>query len=98
MFFFAFLHRNFFYAFLCLTEIQDGHQKWRENNYLRNNASRYRYSTVDADTLRVKNFVEIVLSRSISEINPFLQFTQKFKMAAKVAEKQILRKVARRLW
>ena len=41
-------------------------------------------SPVDsADTLWVKNFVEITLSRSVSEINMFLRFTQKFKMAAK---------------
>ena len=30
-----------------------------------------------ADTLWVKNFVEIALSRSVSEINTFLHFTQK---------------------
>ena len=42
-------------------------------------------SPVDSvDTLRVKNFVEITLSRSVSKINTFfLPFTQKFKMAAK---------------
>ena len=41
-------------------------------------------SPVDsADILRVKNYVEIALSRSISEINAFLHLTQKFKMAAK---------------
>ena len=33
--------------------------------------------------LWVKNFVEIALSHFISEINVFLHFTQKFKMAAK---------------
>ena len=37
-----------------------------------------------ADTLRIKNFIEIALARSISEINAFLSFTQKFKMAAKI--------------
>ena len=41
-------------------------------------------SPVDsADTLWVKIFVEIALSRSISKINALLHFTQKFKMAAK---------------
>ena len=33
-----------------------------------------------ADTLWVKNFVEIALSRTIYEINAFLHFTQNFKM------------------
>ena len=47
-------------------------------------------SPVDsADNLRVKNFVEIALSCSISEINRFLHFTQKFKMAAKSDRKTI---------
>ena len=36
-----------------------------------------------ADTLKVKNFIEIALSCTISEINVFLHFSQKFKMAAK---------------
>ena len=41
-------------------------------------------SPVDsADTLGVKNFVEIALSRSVSEISAYLCLTQKFKMAAK---------------
>ena len=45
-----------------------------------------------ADTLWVKYFVEIALSRSIAEINTFLHFTQKFKMAAKSGGKTILEK------
>ena len=57
--------------------IQDGHQKWRENDFCEK-------PPVDsADTLQVKNFVEIALSRSVSEMNAFLRFTQKFKMAKK---------------
>ena len=40
-------------------------------------------SVNSADTLRVKNFVETALSRTVSEINAFLHFTQKFKMTAK---------------
>ena len=36
------------------------------------------------DTLRIKNFVEIpTLSRTVCEINVFLSFMQKFKMATK---------------
>ena len=31
-----------------------------------------------ADTLRIKNFVKIALSHSVSEINAFLRLTQKF--------------------
>ena len=33
------------------------------------------------DTLWVKNFIEMALSRSVSDINAFLRLTQKFKMA-----------------
>ena len=43
-------------------------------------------------TLLVKNFVEIALSRSVSEMNTFLHFTQKFKMAAKSGGKTIFGK------
>ena len=39
-----------------------------------------------------KYFTEVALSYTISEINLFLQFTQKFKLARKEAEKQILGK------
>ena len=50
-------------------------------------------SPVDsAYTLWVKNFVKIALSRSLSKINAFLRFTQKFKMAAKSGEKTIFGK------
>ena len=45
-----------------------------------------------ADNLRVKNFMEISLSRAISEINGFLRFTQKFKMAGKSGGKTIFAK------
>ena len=44
-------------------------------------------SVDSADTLWVKNFVEIALSRSISEINSFLRFMQKFKMVTKSGKK-----------
>ena len=50
---------------LRLTEIQDGRQKWRENDFCKK-------SPVDsADTLRVKSFVEIALSRSVIKIIVF---------------------------
>ena len=47
-------------------------------------------SPVDsADTLWFKNFVEIALSRTVSKINVFLHFTQKFKMAGHNGGKSI---------
>ena len=50
-------------------------------------------SPVDsADNLRVKNFVEIALSRSVSEINMFSCFIQNFKMAVKRRGKTIFAK------
>ena len=73
-------------VFVFNTEIQDGHQKWRENNFCEK-------SPVDfADTLWVKNFVKTALSRSVSEINMFLRLTQKFKMAVKSGGKTIFAK------
>ena len=83
----------FFYLFLfeLYTEIQNGHQNWRENDF-------WEKSPVDsANNLRVKNFMEITLSRSISEINTFLCFTQKLKMAAKSCRKTIFQKITSRL-
>ena len=72
-------------------KIQNGQQKLWENDFWEN-------LTVDsADTLRVKNFVEIALSRSISEINTFLHLMQKFKMAAKSGGKTIFQKATSRL-
>ena len=48
------------------------------------------------DTLWVKNFVEIPLSRSVYKINMLLHFTQKFKMATRNGGKRFLGKVANR--
>ena len=45
-----------------------------------------------ADTQRVKIFVEIALSHSVSEMNAFLRLTQKIKMAAKNSGKMIFEK------
>ena len=74
------------WVFVFNAETQDGRQKWWENNFCEK-------SPVDcADTLWVKNFVEIALSRSISEINVFLHLTQKFKMTAKSGGKMIFAK------
>ena len=63
-----------------------GIQKWRENNFCE------KMPVDSADTMRIKIFIEITLSRSISEINTFLCFTQKFKMAAKRDRKAIFGK------
>ena len=72
--------------FLFYAEIQDGRQKWRENDF-------WEKSPVhSADTLWVKNFVEIAVSRCISEINVFLRLTQKFKMATNSGWKTIFGK------
>ena len=48
-----------------------------------------------AHTLWVKNFIEISLSRTLSEINGCLHFTQKFKMVAKNGGKIIFGKSRR---
>ena len=70
-----------FCFFSFYAEIQDGRQNWWENYFGEN-------SPLDsADILQVKNFVEIAQSGTVSEINAFLPFTQKFKMAAKTAGK-----------
>ena len=69
---------------------------WQENDFCEN------LPVDSADTLRVKNFVEIALgnnrfvkitlARSVSKINTFFHFTQKLKMAAKSGGKMILGK------
>ena len=70
-------------AFALYAEIQDGCQKWRESDFCEK-------SPVDSSyTLLVKNFVEIALSCTFSEINALLHFMQKFKMAAKCGGKVI---------
>ena len=76
-----FFNKKLFYA-----EIQDGHQKWQENN-LGDNSPVH-----SAVTLWVKNFVEITLSHTFIKINVFLCFTLKSKMAAKNGGKTIFGK------
>ena len=112
---------------MCLiffsAEIQDGRQKWRENEFCEKLANRLSRCPVrksfclncsicilrrnsrwlpkmvgkvilekspadSAVTLRVKIFVEIALSRTVSKINVFLYFMQKFKMATKNGGKE----------
>ena len=76
----------FIYFFAFYAEIQNGHQKWRENDF-------WEKSPVgSADNMQVKNFVEFTLSCSISEINRYLRFTQKFKMATKSGGKTVFAK------
>ena len=73
--------------FVFNTEIQDGRQKGQENVFF------CEIMPIDsADTLRVKKFVKIALPHSISEINTFLHFTQKFKMVTKSGGKTIFEK------
>ena len=45
-----------------------------------------------ANILGVKNFAEISLSHSVFEINVFLYFTKKLKIAANMASKRLLGK------
>ena len=45
------------------------------------------------NTLGVKNFAQIALSHTISEINAFLHFMKKFKMATKNGRKTIFGKI-----
>ena len=53
----------------------------RENDF-------WEKSLVDSDdTLGVKTFDKIVLLHTVSEINAFMCFMQKFKMAAKIEGK-----------
>ena len=55
-------------------EIQDGHQKWRENVFWQKMADD------SADSLGVNNLVKITLSGTISEINVFyVEFQDKLK-------------------
>ena len=50
-------------------------------------------SPVDStDTLGVTNFNKIALSCTVSEINAFLRFTQKFKMPTQMTRKTIFGK------
>ena len=57
--------------------------KMTDNNGRKKNDFGGKWPVYSADTLWVKNFVKIPQSRTISEINVCLPFTQKFKMATK---------------
>ena len=54
--------------FCILHKIQDGHQKWRESDFGE------KLPVHSIDTLWVKNFVEIPLSRTVSEILQIFNF------------------------
>ena len=63
--------------FVFYAEILDVRQKWRDNNFGEK-------SPVESEnTWGGKNIAEIGLFQTISEINAFLCFMQKFKMSAK---------------
>ena len=74
------------HIFAFYTEIKDGRQKWWKNDFLG------KLTEDSQDTPWVKNFVEIALSHSVSEMNSFLCLTQKFKMVAKKGGKMIFAK------
>ena len=66
---------NVFLRFMQKFKI--GRQKSQENYFWE------RWADDSTDTLGIKNFIKIALSHTVSEINVFLRFTQKFKMATK---------------
>ena len=61
-------------------------KKWQESDFCKMSPVH------SADTLRVRHFVEITLSHTISKMNTLLRFTQKFKRAAKSGWKAIFAK------
>ena len=61
-------------------------KKWRENDFWQNIADDSVY------ILRVKNFIEMAVSRTVAKIIVFLHFTQKFNMAVKNGGKSIFDK------
>ena len=77
----------FFFFFFFFTEIQDGHQKWQENDFWGN------LPVESADTLWVKNFIEIALPHTVSEINVFCIYRRNLRWLPKIAGKSFLRKV-----
>ena len=54
--------------FAFYAEIQDGRQKWRQSDFCEMSPVH------SADTLQVKNFIKITLSRIVSKINVFCFF------------------------
>ena len=74
------------YVYVFYAEIQDGWQKWRENYFWK------KPPVNSGDALAIKNFDQIAVSHTVSQINEFLRFMQKFKMAAKNGRKTIFGK------
>ena len=77
------------HVFEFYAEIQYGLQKWRENHFGQK-------ITGDALTLHMpcgpKILLKLLYLGTVSEINTFLHFTQKFKMATKHGRKMIFGK------
>ena len=67
--------------FAFYAEFQYGRRKWRENDFWQQMPDN------SSDILGIKNFVEIALSHTVSEMNEFLRFMKNFKMAAKNGRK-----------
>ena len=76
--------KNVFFAFNA--EIQDDCHKWGKPFFCE------KMPVHSPHTLVVKNCIKIALSRTISEINAFLCFMQKFKMTVKNGRKTIFAK------
>ena len=64
-------------VFVFNAEIQDGHQKWRENKFSK------KCQTTLCIPWGLKNFVKIIPPHTVSEKKAFLSFMQKFMMAGK---------------
>ena len=79
-------------AFLRFTQkFKMAAQKWQEKHFWEKSPVHFE------DTLCVKNFVQIALSRTFSDINAYLHFTKKFKIVAQIGAKRFLGKIASRL-
>ena len=73
-------------VFVFYAEIQDGRQKWRESDFCEK-------SPVDsADSLQVRNFVKITLSRTVSQINVFCMLCRNSRWPPKNGGKVIFAK------
>ena len=83
------------WLYLVHTEIKDGRQKVTGKRFLGKVASFFSEKLLveSTDTLGVKKFAQIALSRTVSKINAVLRFMLKFKMATKSGRKTIFGKI-----
>ena len=87
----GFIDECVFFSFFCVFYIKNSSRKIA--SFVFYAEIQVEKSPVDsADNLGVKHFAKIALSPTISEINTFLQFTQKCKMTVKNGGKLICAK------